>query len=199
MKSTLHKKLTLLLGFETVCECIYACAHSTAWTLGIVWCGGITGLFTTALPKKVQNTFYMVSCICKAANWLKDDLKKLCGSTGSTQWGPWNMEHQLCAERQPTRYQQAQHLPPQEWTGLSGREEERWWISQTWGGSLQVLKNKSQVFLGVVGFPLMSKWESFFWSVFLASIFSSAKWGQKFLPYNILVLSGSDAWNMWNK
>lgn len=103
MKATLHKKLTLLLGFGTVCERMCACVQLHSLDAGrcLMWWVN-WALLHSPSPEGTEH-IYMVSCICKAAYWREDDLKKLCGSVGSTQRGPWNVEHQLCAERQPAR------------------------------------------------------------------------------------------------
>ena len=69
---------------------------------------------------------YMVSCVCKAAHWHKDNrpalLKRtVCGPAGTTHLGPWDVGHQLGTERQSARCRQSQHLPPQDWAGPNGR------------------------------------------------------------------------------
>lgn len=76
MKATLHKNLILLLGFGTVCERMCTCVQLYSLDAGrcLVWWGN------WALPHSPSQEgtehIYMVSCICKAAYWREDNLKK---------------------------------------------------------------------------------------------------------------------------
>lgn len=55
-----------------VCVCVWALS-STAWPQGIVWCGGIIGLLHHSPSWEGREHNDMVSCVCRAAYWHRDN------------------------------------------------------------------------------------------------------------------------------
>lgn len=132
----------------------------------------------------------MVSCVCKAAYWCKDNrpapLRRNmwpCGQhwAGSLEYGTPTLYLDTVLQVLAGLELPTPGLSKSKWEGGIGGVEA---CKLEWG-SLQCSKIKAKFFWMWLAVHWKSRWESSFWPIFLcASIFSSAKCGQKFLPYH---------------